>query len=170
LAFDAHAGDEQASKIFDRLQREALEIETQIDGLNEALAEGQRRLAFAQEREQQRQNAIKADALLKVLARFTKAGHEVERSLTTLVNSSREMVATLSELHAGGIPNVRFEVLDSLGFRALSCRLRESAWGKQFRPIGFDDRRNFPDLVSAWTAAIEHAINSQLGERTDEAA
>ena len=170
MAFDAHAGDEQASKIFDRLQREALEIETQIDGLNEALAEGQRRLAFAQEREQQRQNAIKADALLKVLARFTKAGHEVERSLTTLVNSSREMVATLSELHAGGIPSPRFEVLDALGFRALSCQLRECAWGKQFRPVGYDDRRDFPTLIAAWSAAIEGAIRMQLGKRTDKAA
>ena len=170
LAFDAHAGDERASKLFERLQHEALKIEAQIDGLNEALAEGQRRLISAQDREQQQRNAAKADALLKVLARFTKAGREVEQALTALVNSSRAMRTALNELHAGGVVNPRHEVVDALGFRALSTRLRETIWGNHFRPLGHDDRRDFGDLITSWSATIERTITAQLGERTDEAA
>jgi hypothetical protein len=170
LAFDAHAGDAEASKLLDQLQREAAEIEIQISNINAALAEGQNRLLVAKAREQQQQNAIQAAALRQVLARFTASGREVEQAVAALVSSSRAMRTALNELHAGGVANPRHEVVDALGFRALSTRLRETIWGNNFRPLGHDEKRNFADLIAAWSAAIEGAITMQLGERTDEAA
>jgi hypothetical protein len=170
LAFDAHAGDAEPSKLLDQLQREAVEIQTQIDGISDAIAEGQRRLVLARAREQEEQNAIKAEALRKVLGRFTVAGRELENALMTLVRSSREMRNALNDLHAGGIHNPRHEVVDGLGYRALATALRQCIWANHFRPLGHDDRRNFADLIASWSAAIEHAITAQLGERTDEAA
>ena len=170
LAFDAHAGDAEASKLLDQLQREAAEIEIQISNINAALAEGQNRLLVAKAREQQQQNAIQAAALRQVLARFTASGREVENALTALVRSSKEMRTALNELHAGGINNPRHEVIDGLGYRALAGRLRETIWRNHFRPLGHDDRRDFGDLITSWSATIERTITAQLGERTDEAA
>jgi hypothetical protein len=167
LAYDAHAGDAEASNLLDQLQREAVEIETQIDSINDAIAEGQRRLVLARAREQQAQNAIKAEAQLKVLERFTAAGHELEDALMKLVRSSRELRSALDDLHAGGIHNPRREVVDGLGYRALATQLRLTIWANHFRPLGHDDRRNFNDLIASWSTASEHAITSQLGARTD---
>jgi hypothetical protein len=170
LAYDAHVGDAGASKLLDRLQREAVEIEIQISNIDAARAEGQNRLLVAKAREQQERDAVKAAELRKVLARFTASGREVENALTALVRSSKEMRTALNKLHAGGVANPRHEVVDALGFRALSTRLRETIWGNNFRPLGFDERRDFAGLIASWSAAIEGAITMQLGERTDEAA
>jgi hypothetical protein len=85
LAFDEHAGDAEASNLLDQLQREAVEIQTQIDGISDAITEGQHRLVLARAREQQELNAIKAEALPKVLGRFTQAGRELEQAVTALV-------------------------------------------------------------------------------------
>ena len=170
LAYDAHVGDVGASKLLDRLQREAAEIEIQISNIDAALAEGQNRLVVAKAKEKQERDAVKAGELRKVLARFTASGREVENALTALVRSSKEMRTALNELHAGGAANPRHEVVDALGFRALSTRLRESIWGNHFRPLGHDDRRDFGDLITSWSATIERTITAQLGERTDEAA
>jgi hypothetical protein len=170
LAYDAHVGDAGASKLLDRLQREAAEIEIQISNINAAFAEGQTRLLVAKAREQQERDAVKAAQLREVLRRFTAAGVELEQAVATLVRSSKEMRSALNDLHAGGIHNPRHEVIDGLGYRALATELRKTIWANHFRPLGHDDRRNFADLISSWGAAIEHAITSQLGERTDEAA
>jgi len=170
LAFDAHAGDAEAIKLLDQLQREAVELQTQIDGINDAITEGQRRLVLARARERQEQNGIKAEALRQVLGRFTAAGRELENALTALVRSSREMRSALNDLHAGGIHNPRHEVIEGLGYRALATELRKTIWANHFRPLGHDDRRNFADLIASWSTAIERAITAQLGERTDEAA
>jgi hypothetical protein len=170
LAFDARLGSTEAGKLLDQLRREKSKMQSQIDSIDAAKDEGQRRLVHARAREQQEQNAVKAEALLKVLARFTAAGAELENALTTLVRSSREMRAALNDLHAGGINNPRHEVIDGLGYRALAGRLRETIWRNHFRPLGHDDRRNFADLISSWSAAIERAITAQLGGQTDEAA
>jgi hypothetical protein len=169
LAFDSHSGDAKARKLLDELQHEAGEIEIQISNIDAAFAEGQTRLSVAKARERQERDAVKAAELRKVLARFTASGREVENALTALVRSSRAMRIALSELHAGGVSSPRFEVVDSLGYRALSTRLRETIWGNNFRPLGFDERRSFTDLLSSWSAAIEGAITMRFG-RTDEPA
>jgi len=170
LAFDAHAGDAEAIKLLDQLQREAVELQTQIDGINDAITEGQRRLVLARARERQEQNGIKAEALRQVLGRFTAAGRELENALTALVRSSREMRSALNDLHAGGIHFPRHEVIEGLGYRALATELRKTIWANHFRPLGHDDRRNFADLIASWSTAIERAITAQLGGQTDEAA
>ena len=170
LAFDSHSGDAKARKLLDELQHEAGEIEIQISNIDAAFAEGQTRLSVAKARERQERDAVKAGELRKVLARFTASGREVENALAALVRSSKEMRTALNELHAGGVSSPRHEVVDALGFRALSTRLRETIWGNHFRPLGHDERRNFADLIASWSAAIEGAITTQLGERTDEAA
>jgi hypothetical protein len=170
LAFDSHSGDAKARKLLDELQHEAAEIEIQIRNIDAARAEGQSRLLVAEALEQQERDAVKAAELRKVLARFTASGREVENALAALVRSSKEMRTALNELHAGGISSLRHEVVDALGFRALSTRLRETIWGKNFRPLGFDEKRDFADLIASWSAAIEGAITMQLGKRTDAAA
>ena len=86
------------------------------------------------------------------------------------MRSSQEMRSALNELHAGGINNPRHEVIDGLGYRALATELRKTIWANHFRPMGHNDRRNFGDLITSWSSAIEHTITAQLGERTDEAA
>src|SRR6516164_4083135 len=103
LAFDARLGSAEAGKLLGQLLREKSEMQSQIDSIDAATNEGQRRLAHARVREQQDQNAIKAEALRKVLARFTAAGHEVEQALAALVRSSKEMRTALNALHAGGV-------------------------------------------------------------------
>ena len=144
-------------------------MQSQINSVNDAIAEGQRRLAL-RAREQREQNRIKAEALLKVLGRFTAAGRDLENALMTLVRSSREMRSALNDLHAGGIHNPRHEVIDGLGYRALATELRKTIWANHFRPLGHDDRRSFADLITSWSSAIERTITSELGDRTHEAA
>ena len=169
LAYDAHVGDAEASKLLDRLQHEAAEIEIQIGNINAARVEGQNRLLVAKAREQQERDAVKAAELRQVLARFITSGREVEQALTVLVRSSHAMRAALNELHTAGV-GPRYEVVDALGFRALSTGLRQSLWGNNFRPLGSDEKRNFADLIASWSAAIEGAIAMQFGAQTDEAA
>src|SRR6516164_5268024 len=71
LAFDARLGSAEAGKLLGQLRREKSKMQGQIDSIDAAKDEGQRRLVLARAREQEEQNAVKAEALLKVLARFT---------------------------------------------------------------------------------------------------
>jgi hypothetical protein len=170
LAFDARLGSAEAGKLLVQLRHEKSKVQSQINSIDAANDEGQRRLVLARAREQEEQNGIKAEALRKVLGRFTAAGRELENALMALVRSSQEMRRALRDLHAGGIHNPRHEVIDGLGYRALATELRKTIWANHFRPLGHDDRRNFADLITSWGSAIEHAITAQLGERTDEVA
>jgi hypothetical protein len=170
LAFDAHAGDAEASTLLDEQQREAAEVQSQINSITDAIAEGQRRLAVARAREQREQNAIKAAALRKVLGRFTAAGRELDEAVSKVVRSSHELQSALRDLHAGGINHPRMELIDVFGYRALATGLRETIWSPRFEPLNHADRRNFGDLVTSWSAQIEGVIAAQLGERTDKAA
>jgi hypothetical protein len=169
LAFDARLGSAEAGKLLDQLRREKSKMQSQIDSIDAAKDEGQRRLLRARSREQQERDAEKAAELRKVLARFTASGREVEQAVATVVRSSHEMQTALNELHAGGV-GPRFEAVDALGFRALSTELRRSLWGNHFRPLGSDEKRHFADLIASWSAAIEGAIAMQFGTQTDEAA
>jgi hypothetical protein len=169
LAFDARLGSAEAGKLLGQLLREKSKMQNQIDSIDAAKDEGQRRLAHARALRQQAENAVKAEALRKVLARFTASGREVEQAVATVVRSSHEMRTALNELHASGV-GPRFEAVDALGFRALSTELRRSLWGNHFRPLGSDEKRHFVDLIASWSAAIEGAITMQFGAQTDEAA
>src|SRR6516225_8352798 len=91
LAFDARLGSAEAGKLLDQLRREKSKMQGQIDSIDAAKDEGQRRLLQARHKQQQAENAVKAAGLREVLSRFRAAGVEIEGALTTLVRSSHQL-------------------------------------------------------------------------------
>jgi hypothetical protein len=169
LAFDARLGSAEASKLLDQLRREKSKMQSQIDSIDAAMAEGQRRLVVARAHEQQKQNAIQAAALRKVLTKFSAAGRELDEAMAKVVSSSHELRSALHELHGHGIDRPRPEMIDALGFRALATGLRQTIWAPHFEAIGFHDRKNFGDLIASWSSSIDRAITAQFGGQADEA-
>jgi hypothetical protein len=169
-AYDAHAGDCSASKLLDGLHREAVELESRIAGLDDAVAEARRRLEQAHEAEARTAEREQVLLLRQALATFIEAGKGCDAALELFVSASQDMRNAMTAMNRLGASHPSHAQLDSLGALALRTALTASSWSRYFERVSPVERKSFAALVAAWAAQVERHIASRLGDQTIEAA
>src|SRR6516164_9794514 len=99
IAFDALSGDKSASKLLDGLHREAVELESRVISVNDAIAEAQRRLAAAREHEQREADGEKASALCRVLTEFLQTARALDAALVTVAEHGNRLHELQASMH-----------------------------------------------------------------------
>jgi hypothetical protein len=155
IAFDALSGDKSASKLLDGLHREAVELESRLVSVNDAIAEAQRRLAAAREHEQREANKQRALQMRQVLGRFVEAGNACDKALAVLVAASQQLRESCTELNKLGAAYPSHSQLDSLGSIALRTALTQTAWVRYFERVSPMEAKTFGQLIGQWSATVE---------------
>jgi hypothetical protein len=162
VAFDAHAGDGSASKLLNGLHQQAVELESRIAGLDDALAEARRRLEQAREAQARQHDREQALLLRAALATFIEAGKGCDAALELFVSASQDMRNALTTMNRLGASHPSHNQLDSLGAIALRTALTDSSWSRYFERVSVVERKSFTSLVAAWAAQVERGIRERL--------
>jgi hypothetical protein len=163
-AYDAHAGDGSASKLLDGLHREAVELESRIAGLDDAIAEARRRLEQAREAAAREQDRERALLLRQALAAFIEAGKGCDAALDLLISASTDLRNGITVMNKLGCTHPSHAQLDALGSIALRTALTDTAWVRYFERVSPVERKTFAGLTATWAAMVERYIASRLGD------
>jgi hypothetical protein len=166
VAFDAHAGDGSASRLLDGLHQQAVELESRIAGLDDAIAEASRRVERARENEAREQDRERAMMLRQALASFTEAGKGCDAALALLISASTDLRNSITIMNRLGCTHPSHTQLDALGAIALRTALTDTAWVRYFERVSPVERKTFAGLVAAWSAQVERKIAAL--EQTNE--
>jgi hypothetical protein len=161
--------DKAASAELAKLNVEHSAVAGAISGLDDALSEGQKRLALARAAEATRADQREARELAEQLEIFEAAGKEIDAALETLVDAPRRMQDALLKMHALGAPRPDHRQFSTLSKEAVITALRRTPWQNEFPPQPVSQRRRFSDLVSSWSSGIRSRITPRLGA-TEKAA
>src|SRR5262249_24944894 len=164
VAYDAHAGDGAASKLLDGVHQEAVELESRITSLDDAIAEARRRLEQAREAEARQQDRERALMLRQALASFIEAGKSCGAALELLVSASSGLRHGITGMNRLGCTHPRHAQLHAPGSIALRPALTDTAWVRYFERVSPVERKTFAGLVAAWAAQVERYIASRLGD------
>jgi hypothetical protein len=170
-AYAAHAGDTAAAKALDDLHKGAVELESRIAGLDDAINEARRRLEQARESESRAADRARAMQLRQALKEFSNHAAGVDAALEVLVESCSGMAQALTAMHragSGGFPSDA--QLLSLGGRVLLGALSKTPFRRNFETLPpLERNRTMTQVVRQWSDTVERGIRERLGE-TNEAA
>jgi hypothetical protein len=160
--------DKDATAKLEKLNTEASAVAGALEGLDGAIAEGQKRLAVARAAEADRADQAEARELAEQLEIFIAAGNEVDAALETLVEAPRRMQRALQKMHDLGAPRPDHRQFSILSKEALMTALLRTPWAQEFRPLPTAQRRRFADLTASWAAGIRSRITPRLSATTTE--
>jgi hypothetical protein len=169
VAYDAHAAGN--TKLLDGVHREAVELESRISGLDDAVAEAERRLQQAREAEARAADRAKAVELRAALKKFVEYGSGVDAALDVLIESCAGMEQTLVEIHRCGSAFPSDAQLLSLGSRVLIAALSRTTFRREFPAVPpLERNRTMTAVVQQWSSTVERSIAQRLGDQTNEPA
>jgi hypothetical protein len=168
VAFDAHNGDAASGKLLDGLHREAVELQSRLDSLADAIREAERRLHQTRQHAARTAERAKAKQLRETLDRFKQAGLVLDKALEAMVWAGNEMRAAITEMNQLGCSHPSHAQLESLGALALRTALTQTPWVKYFERISPVERKSFAGLVASWSQPVERAIAARLGDKETE--
>jgi hypothetical protein len=170
IAFDALSGDKSASKLLDGLHREAVELESRLVSVNDAIAEATRRLAAAREHEARAADREKASALAGVLTEFLQTARRLDAALATVAEHGNKLHELQASMHMLGAAVPNAAQLDSLGFRCLLTACAATPWRRHFETLAPHERRSFTELCAYWARTLERGIAARLGDGEQQTA
>jgi len=167
VAYDAHAGDGSASKLLDGVHQEAVELESRITGLDDAITEARHRLEAAQQHEARAADRERALQLRDALKRFVEHGAGVDAALDVLIESCNGMQEALTAMHRCGSTFPSDAQLLSLGSRVLIAALSRTPFRREFPAVPpLERNRSMAAIVQQWSDAVERSIQQRLGDQT----
>jgi hypothetical protein len=182
IAFDALSGDKSASKLLDGLHREAVELESRVVSVNDAIAEAQRRLEQARQREQKEANKQRALQVRQVLAELVEGLGLCGKALDLFVGGANKADAALEALHRLGCAYPSRDQVRVYGALAIHTALMQSAlWAREVgRHLAPNERKTFDELKVQWHDMVERnavapyldddeQINEQIKTATEAA-
>jgi hypothetical protein len=164
IAFDALSGDKSASKLLDGLHREAVELESRLVSVNDAIAEAQRRLAAAREHEAREADGEKASALCRVLTEFLQTARALDAALVTVAEHGNRLHELQASMHMLGAAVPSAAQLDALGYRCLLTAIGGTVWRRHFETLAPHERRSFSELCALWGRTLQRSIAARLGD------
>jgi hypothetical protein len=162
--------DKEATAELEKLNTEASAVAGALDGLDGAIAEGQRRLAVAQAAEAQQADQAEARELAEQLEIFVARAEEIDRALEILVTAPQKMQQALQKMHDLGAPRPDHRQFTTFSRDCLLTALRKTPWGQEFPILPVSQRRRFADLTASWAAGIRSRIAPRLASTTTEKA
>jgi hypothetical protein len=131
--------------------------------LDDAIAEGQSRLAIAKAAEANLADQAEARDLAEQLEIFIAHGQEIDQALETLTTAPQKMQRALQKMHDLGAPRPDHRQFTTFSRDCLLTALRKTPWGQEFPILPVSQRRRFGDLTKSWAAAIRSRITPRLG-------
>ena len=155
--------DKEATAKLEKLNTEASAVAGALDGLDNAIAEGQRRLTVARAAEADRADQAEARELAEQLELFIACGEEIDRALEVLVSGPQKMQRILGKMHSLGQSRPDHRQFSTLSKEAVLTALRKTPWGQEFPILPVSQRRRFADLTASWADGIRSRIAPRLG-------
>jgi len=157
IAFDALSGDKSATRLLDGLHREAVELESRLVSVGDAIAEAQRRLAAAREHEQKEANKQRALQVRQVLGELVEGLGDCGKALDLFVVGANKANDALDELHRFGCRVPTRDVVRVYGALAIHTALMQSAlWSREIgRHLAPNERKDFRQLKVQWHDMVE---------------
>jgi hypothetical protein len=166
-AYDAHTqGD---VKLIDGLAEEGVRLDHRIAGINDAIAEAERRLQQAQDHAAREVEREQAKELLEHLKQFRQYGDQVDRALQVLVLATVGLENTLTEINRCGSSFPSQAQLLSLGGRVLLAAMSKTPFRRNFETLPPLERdRSMAAIVEQWCTTVERSITQKLGGTKDK--
>jgi archaellum component FlaC len=166
LGFSVHVGDDkQARKQLDELNREATTIDGELESLDAAIGEGQRRLEAAQRELARREDFENAKRIKKTFAHLVKLAQAADEHLTAFGEISSAIRRDVQELHSFGQAMPTDQQMQTFCALATSSVLMFLPWARQMeaRHLAPSERRNFSRLFGDWYAAAMRNLEARVG-------
>jgi hypothetical protein len=159
IAYATHAiGDGKSRARLDVIHQESASVTGELQSLDAAIAEADKRLSAAREHEAKAADKAAAQELLKELTRFRAIGTQLDAALAAVATNGAELHASLGKIHALGSQFPTSQQLDSLGTRCLLTAIAATPFRRNFETIAPRERRSFSDLIATWATTIEGRI------------
>jgi hypothetical protein len=162
VAYDAHAAGN--TKLLDGVHREAAELDSRIAGLDDAVAEAQRRLQQAHEHEARFADRNQALELRAHLVMFLETARALDEALAAVAAHGNKLHELQAQMHRCGAAVPNPAQLDSLGARSLLTACAATPWRRHFETLAPHERRSFAALCAQWGQNIQRGISARLGE------
>jgi hypothetical protein len=167
-AFAAATGSEPAKRALDKLNRRKVEIIVEIETLEAALVEANRRGEAAQRDAQLAEQSVNAERALQIGAGLLDRARKLDEALAVVVAESKAIEADIRELnHRLGCKNPHEYQFASLGTRAFKAALMFSPL--KLEHLAPNQRRTFTELAVGWSETIATWASRYLPKK-DEAA
>jgi chromosome segregation ATPase len=165
IGFAVHSeGDPKARKRLDILNAETVSVDGELQSLDAAVSEAQRRLEAAQRELAQREDAENAKAVKKTLVRLLKLAEAADEHLAAFGMISSEIKSTVDELH--GLGQAMPTSQQTLTFCSLATQsmLMFLPWATtaEFRHLAPSERRTFSKLFADWAAAANRNLDLRI--------
>ena len=170
IAFDALSGDKSASKLLDGLHREAVELESRVLSVGDAIAEATRRLEQARQREQKEANKQRALQVRQVLGELVEGLGLCGKALDLFVVGANKTDAALDSLHRLGCAYPSRDQVRVYGVLAIHTAFMHSAlWAREVgRHLAPNERKSFGGLAAQWHDMVERNVAPFLDDADAE--
>jgi hypothetical protein len=168
IAFMAHTGDADAMKRLSGLNKKRLGLLADIEMIECALVEADRRIEAADREAAALAEAERAARAIEIAGELSALAERLDASLAKLAedgNAFKELVRELN--HRIGCPNPNEFQFQSLGERAVKSGLMFSPF--RIEHLAPRERRTFENLAQGWQEAISNWAMQRLPKK-DEAA
>jgi hypothetical protein len=168
VAFAAHTGDKAAKARLADINLEEISLGSNIASVEAALTVARANLVNAKAAEAQASDKANALALREKLKKFVELGLILDDCFADFVSAAKEMKITLDDIHSLGqvAPTAQqFKVNADLAFK--TAIQSTPFWSQEMPFLAPNQRKNFRELVSSWSANIEANIAARLGEDKD---
>ena len=167
-AFAAATGSEPAKRALDKLNRRKVEMILEIETLEAALLEANRRGEAAERDAQLAELAAHAERALQIGGGLVDRARKVDEALAVIVAESKAIEADIRELnHRLGCKNPHEYQFASLGTRAFHAALMFSPL--KLEHLAPNQRHTFTELAVKWSATIARWASPYL-QKKEEAA
>jgi hypothetical protein len=167
IAYDAATGAAGARRRLEVLTRSAVDVVTQIENLDSAIAEGRRRVATAEAEARAAQHRDRARVARARLAELRAVGDTAGAALTTFVGHLGRLYDLTDETRRLGFGGPSRDAARVFLTRQLQAELMKVQLHTETIPP--NDRIGVAALIEGWSEPIERRIAAALGE-IDEAA
>jgi hypothetical protein len=166
IGFAAHAEDDpKALKRLEQLNRDMLAMSGEVESIDAAIGEAQKRLVAAKQvaaGETAKKNAAEIKELLTV---FATVAQDMDEALAGFATSSHELRDVVNRLHGLGCNFPNHNQVESLGSRVVLTAVGQSLFKRAVETLAPGERRTFVPMVATWIANIENThIAPLLGE------
>jgi predicted RNase H-like nuclease (RuvC/YqgF family) len=171
LGYEAYANeDTKARSKLDALNHESATLAGELEALNAAIDEAQRRFDAATQAEATATERERARELKKICSQFLALAQQADEQATAFMTTCQEL-EKVGAMNAQGLPPTGQQRLSYFS-RAVFTSLMGCPWRRtgDFPHLPHNERRTFTDPAQEWVTGALRVIEQKIGEDTDAAA
>jgi hypothetical protein len=156
IGFAAHAeGDPKAIKRLEQLNRDMLAMSGEVESIDAAIGEAQKRLTAAKQVAAGEVAKANAAEIKELLAVFAVVASDIDEALADFATSTFELRDVVNKLHGLGCNFPNHNQVESLGSRVVLTAIGQSLFKRAVETLAPGERRTFTPMVATWIETIE---------------